>query len=200
MTTTPPTSSPSKTTGLPAAADPTPRRSHENTGESNFRSDVASPDLSNPSRSQTGQRNGKLTAVQDGEPNEQMATPATLHAGANEEFMDDSDLGMFVDPKEPLEDFDWEEFEGRYRISMAKHAQIEDDLAKEFHDLVELSSVWSQAGTSHEDDRAIKRCIWSLKTRISYVRGSEQQLEEKNQHYKKVVLAFQNALALLASD
>jgi len=88
--------------------------------------------------------------------------------------------------------FDWEEFEKNCLDEITAATVVEDDLLTEFHDLANAFSVWAQAASEHDNERAAKR----LKTRERYVQLSEQSLADKKQHYVKVVKAFEDALEL----
>ncbi|KAI9714190.1 MAG: hypothetical protein M1812_006411 [Candelaria pacifica] len=96
-------------------------------------------------------------------------------------------------PKSPLENLDWEDLEERFRNAMASKEREEWAIHEDFNRQMALYMIWSQEGQAHESDRAIKR----LKTRMSYVQGSEERLRQRTDHYQNVVKAFESALALL---
>ncbi|KAA6415890.1 MAG: hypothetical protein FRX48_00609 [Lasallia pustulata] len=99
-----------------------------------------------------------------------------------------------IDLKDRIDDFDWDELEMRFQGKMAECKHVEEEIYKEFNNLLEVFNAWASAVSIHENDRASKR----LKTRMSYVQGAESGLEDKRQHYVKVVKAFESALALLS--
>ncbi|RMZ90652.1 hypothetical protein DV736_g2100, partial [Chaetothyriales sp. CBS 134916] len=78
------------------------------------------------------------------------------------------------DRTEPLDDMDWDDLEMQYRQ--------------------EQFLLWMQVSREKETERAIKR----LKTRVAFVQNSERQLVQKQDHFKKVLEAFQTAMSLLA--
>ncbi|KAK3902751.1 hypothetical protein C8A05DRAFT_43877 [Staphylotrichum tortipilum] len=93
-----------------------------------------------------------------------------------------------------LPPFDWEEFEARYQEAFADADRHEQELLKEFEDLVKFFNVWASAASVHDSERGVKR----LQTRERYVKIAEQSLSQKKKHLTEVVRAFQSALALLS--
>ncbi|RMZ76152.1 hypothetical protein DV738_g5126, partial [Chaetothyriales sp. CBS 135597] len=75
------------------------------------------------------------------------------------------------DRTEPLQDMDWDELEMQYRQ--------------------EQFLLWMQVSREKESERAIKR----LKTRVAFVQNSERQLLQKQDHFQKVLEAFQAAMS-----
>ncbi|KAK2741031.1 hypothetical protein FQN57_005767 [Myotisia sp. PD_48] len=97
-----------------------------------------------------------------------------------------------------LQSYSWEELQQCFVEEMDERSKSENLLQKESADLLEVSPTgvfitWSQTTVFHDEDRAYKR----FKTRMDYVRKSEETLEEKKKHYSSVIKAFENALALL---
>ncbi|KAG7292439.1 hypothetical protein NEMBOFW57_002474 [Staphylotrichum longicolle] len=93
-----------------------------------------------------------------------------------------------------LAPFDWDEFEARYEEAFADADRQEQELLKEFEDLVKFFNVWASAASVHDTERGVKR----LQTRERYVKIAEQSLSQKKKH--QVVRAFQSALALLSQS
>ncbi|KAL8777043.1 MAG: hypothetical protein Q9213_008031 [Squamulea squamosa] len=98
-----------------------------------------------------------------------------------------------IDPKELLEPFGWDDLEERFVQKMDECQKQEEEIEKEFREWCHVFQAWASTTREHEEDRLHKR----LKTRMAWVRNSENTLEEKRQHYIKVVQAFESALALL---
>ncbi|KAK4101629.1 hypothetical protein N658DRAFT_425204 [Parathielavia hyrcaniae] len=95
-----------------------------------------------------------------------------------------------------LAPFDWDEFEARYEEALADADRQEQELLKEFEDLVKFFNVWASAASVHDTERGVKR----LQTRERYVKIAEQSLSQKKKHLSEVVRAFQSALALLSQS
>ncbi|KAI1267639.1 hypothetical protein F5Y18DRAFT_378338 [Xylariaceae sp. FL1019] len=95
-----------------------------------------------------------------------------------------------------LADFDWENFEARYREALEEADANERQMLEKFEHLVKYFNVWASAASSHDNERAVKR----LQTRQRYVRLEERSLQQKKQHLTEVVNAFQSALALLSTS
>ncbi|KAL2127213.1 hypothetical protein VTI74DRAFT_11083 [Chaetomium olivicolor] len=95
-----------------------------------------------------------------------------------------------------LAPFDWDEFEARYEEALADADRQEQELLKEFEDLVKFFNVWASAASVHDTERGVKR----LQTRERYVKIAEQSLLQKKKHLTEVVRAFQSALALLSQS
>lgn len=97
-----------------------------------------------------------------------------------------------------LAPFDWDEFEAHYEEAFADADRQEQELLKEFEDLVKVSSnvrlgmaargpqltvlqffnVWASAASVHDSERGVKR----LQTRERYVKIAEQSLSQKKKH------------------
>lgn len=77
-----------------------------------------------------------------------------------------------------LPPFDWEEFEARYEEAFADADRQEQELLKEFEDLVKFFNVWASAASVHDTERGAKR----LQTRERYVKIAEQSLSQKKKH------------------
>ncbi|KAK7533687.1 hypothetical protein IWX49DRAFT_311377 [Phyllosticta citricarpa] len=149
----------------------TPRkRSHDVTEESGPRIQTSSPS------SQGTQRGIRTT------------TPAPAGQQEQEQIDDDE-----FDPDEPLPGLDWDELEARYHQAMDERNNEERKLLNDFTDLVKYFKVWSSTTTHYETDRSFAR----LKTRMAYTQHTEEEGEQKRQHYQKVVQALQSALDLL---
>lgn len=69
-------------------------------------------------------------------------------------------------------------------------------LTEEWESLMTYFRLWAQSGHLHETDRTYSR----LCTRTSYVKHSEDTLEQKRNHYISVVKAFESALNLLKAN
>ncbi|KAL2021445.1 hypothetical protein VTK56DRAFT_7198 [Thermocarpiscus australiensis] len=95
-----------------------------------------------------------------------------------------------------LAPFDWDEFEARYEAALAEANLHEQELLKEFENLVRFFNVWASAASVHDTERGVKR----LQTRERYVKIAEQSLAQKKKHLTEVVRAFQSALALLSQS
>jgi len=77
-----------------------------------------------------------------------------------------------------LPPFDWEDFEARYEEAFADADRQEQELLKEFEDLVKFFNVWASAASVHDTERGVKR----LQTRERYVKIAEQSLSQKKKH------------------
>ncbi|KAK4237044.1 hypothetical protein C8A03DRAFT_35039 [Achaetomium macrosporum] len=95
-----------------------------------------------------------------------------------------------------LAPFDWDEFEARYEEALADANRNEQELLKEFEELVKFFNVWASAASVRDTERGVKR----LQTRERYVKIAEQSLSQKKKHLTEVVRAFQSALALLSQS
>nr|OQO31162.1 hypothetical protein B0A51_01893 [Rachicladosporium sp. CCFEE 5018] len=104
-----------------------------------------------------------------------------------------SDTAAIDDPAEPIKDFDWGDLYARYGKCMDKLTHEENQIWADFNNLSNMFNAWVAASEQHELERGSKR----LKTQTTLVRHHEGLLEEKRQHYIKVVEAFQSALKLL---
>lgn len=98
-----------------------------------------------------------------------------------------------ADPMEGLSPKDWEELEVRYGRDMEVAIQHEQSIIDEIEWVMQMMKESTIASSKKESERAQKR----LHTRIAFVQQSEETLAEKRRHYKGVVDAFQNAMALL---
>ncbi|KAG0651393.1 hypothetical protein D0Z07_1997 [Hyphodiscus hymeniophilus] len=109
---------------------------------------------------------------------------------------EDRETGTDVtEPESSIEmsDWDWHAFQLRYRDAIAHANEEEVKLLEEFEKYFEVFRIWSLATSQRDGVRAWKR----LKTRQRYVELAEDKLEERKEHYERVVLAFKNALELL---
>ncbi|KAH8813161.1 hypothetical protein F5884DRAFT_751455 [Xylogone sp. PMI_703] len=97
------------------------------------------------------------------------------------------------DTAEELSQFDWREFETRYTAALKEADDVENKLVEQFDNLGQAFSIWVQASSQYESDRALKR----LKTRTRFVQLQEETLEQKKAHFNEVVHAFQKAMELL---
>jgi hypothetical protein len=94
--------------------------------------------------------------------------------------------------------FDWDEFEARFEEALTKANGDEQDLLKEFENLVKYFNVWASAASVHDAERGVKRFVppvfyqlrmaadhaCSLQTRERYVKIAEQSLSQKKKHRK----------------
>lgn len=94
--------------------------------------------------------------------------------------------------------FDWEDLEARFDKALVDANEKEQDLMDEFEKLVKYFNVWASAASSHDNERASKRCgtprcvSWSLgqlwltcsrlQTRTHFVKLKETDLASKRQH------------------
>ncbi|QSZ37512.1 hypothetical protein DSL72_008610 [Monilinia vaccinii-corymbosi] len=96
--------------------------------------------------------------------------------------------------KRDLGPMDWSNFEQRYATAIEELNDKEDHLLLEFQNLSEAFQIWADSSAERDNGRAWKR----LRTRERYVQIKENTLEEKKQHYLKVVQAFKQAIELFA--
>ncbi|KAA8574868.1 hypothetical protein EYC84_004111 [Monilinia fructicola] len=97
-------------------------------------------------------------------------------------------------PKRDLGPMNWSDFEERYEAAIAQLSDKEDQLVHDFQNLTEAFQIWADSSSERDNQRALKR----LRTRERYVQIHERTLEEKKQHYLKVVQAFKQALELFS--
>lgn len=126
----------------------------------------------------------------------QVKTPELRHS---KETLNGHKEGVERSPSTPghLAPFDWDEFEARYEEALAEADRNEQDLLREFEDLVKVSrlrkmawgrgvlltasqffNVWASAASVHDTERGVKR----LQTRERYVKIAEQSLSQKKRH------------------
>jgi len=98
-----------------------------------------------------------------------------------------------MDPSVRLEEYDWAELEEQFTRRMEDFKAVEDGIWEEWKGWGELFGAWASTISEHDEQRASKR----LRTRIAFTQGKEENLEQKRQHYIKVVQAFEAALALM---
>lgn len=100
------------------------------------------------------------------------------------------------DHKAQFEPYDWDGLEGRYleeiEPAITNEQEIQMNVAKRYRHML----LWMQTSSDREAQRAIKR----LRTRIAFVQTSEEKLAQKEQHYGKVLKAFQSTMALLGGS
>ncbi|KAG9188670.1 hypothetical protein G6011_07375 [Alternaria panax] len=111
---------------------------------------------------------------------------------ASKEQAEDEDS----DPAQSIDDFDWDDLHLRYHKAMEGCQNEESELMQEWESLMAYFRVWANSGHDHETDRTYLR----LRTRMTYVQNSEQELEKKRNHYISVVKAFESALNLLKAN
>ncbi|KXT15939.1 hypothetical protein AC579_1451 [Pseudocercospora musae] len=112
------------------------------------------------------------------------------------ESLDDSEFSDSAGeslPEVALPGFDWNNLQQRYRDRMDELNREENKVLEDFNRLIGYFSIWADVGSGQELHRSSKR----LRTQLVYVQHEEEHLEEKRQHYVKVVDAFKSALALL---
>ncbi|KYG43456.1 hypothetical protein M433DRAFT_156728 [Acidomyces richmondensis BFW] len=122
-------------------------------------------------------------------------TPRTTDTTAGDDdslSCDESDLG---EPNEPMEDFDWMHLEQRFHEKVKEFNNKEQAILSEFNRLCSYFNAWANTSHVFEVDRGFKR----LKTQMAFVRHEEDELEQKRNHYIKVVEAFKSALQLLGN-
>ncbi|KAL8732620.1 MAG: hypothetical protein Q9166_002595 [cf. Caloplaca sp. 2 TL-2023] len=98
-----------------------------------------------------------------------------------------------INPKDPLEPFAWDDLEQRFVQKIEECQRQEVEIQKDFREWCHVFQAWASTAREYEEERLHKR----LKTRMAWVQHAETTLEEKRQHYIKVVQAFESALALL---
>ncbi|KAL8708316.1 MAG: hypothetical protein Q9220_006791 [cf. Caloplaca sp. 1 TL-2023] len=122
----------------------------------------------------------------NGDPNHQTSSsPSAVTAAAETDV---------IDPKATLEPYQWDELEERFVRKMEECGKREEEIEMEFREWCLVFQAWASTTREHEEERLHKR----LRTRMAWVQNSENTLEEKRQHYIKVVQAFESALALLS--
>ncbi|KAL2256657.1 hypothetical protein VTK26DRAFT_1346 [Humicola hyalothermophila] len=141
-----------------------------------------------------------MAAAQATQPNSQGSRTQlrTPEPRQSKELMNGQKEAAERSPSTPghLAPFDWDEFEARYEEALADADRNEQELLKEFEELVKFFNVWASAASVHDTERGIKR----LQTRERYVKIAEQSLSQKKKHLTEVVRAFQSALALLSQS
>ncbi|KAK5677921.1 hypothetical protein LTS10_009804 [Elasticomyces elasticus] len=105
----------------------------------------------------------------------------------------EEDDPMTEEPDVKIVDFNWTDLEERYHKRMGELSATEDEIYAEFNDLCNFFGVWASTSQTHEVSRSYKR----LKTQMTLVQHHEEGLEQKRNHYIKVVEAFKSALSLL---
>jgi hypothetical protein len=65
-----------------------------------------------------------------------------------------------------LAPFDWDEFEARFEEALAKADNDEQELLKEFENLVKYFNVWASAASVHDTERGVKRLVFLAPTHI----------------------------------
>lgn len=98
-----------------------------------------------------------------------------------------------MDPQVRLEEYNWAELEEQFQKRMEAFKAVEQGIWEEWKGWGELFGAWASTISVHDEERASKR----LRTRIAFTQASEESLEQKRQHYIKVVQAFEAALALM---
>ncbi|GAB1311063.1 Extracellular mutant protein 11 C-terminal domain-containing protein [Madurella fahalii] len=141
-----------------------------------------------------------VTAVQSTQPRPQgsRAQVKTPEPRPSKERMNGQKEVAERSPSTPghLAPFDWDDFEARYEEALAEADGHEQELLREFEELVKFFNVWASAASAHDTERGVKR----LQTRERYVKIAEQSLAQKKKHLTEVVRAFQSALALLSQS
>ncbi|RMZ81169.1 hypothetical protein DV737_g2630, partial [Chaetothyriales sp. CBS 132003] len=115
------------------------------------------------------------------------------------------------DRTDPLDDMDWDGLEMQYQQEVGRideeEIRLMESIEARFQACCPLNAavlqqltqwqqflLWMQVSRKKESERAIKR----LKTRAAFVQNSERQLLQKQDHFQKVLEAFQTAMSLLA--
>ncbi|TKA21919.1 hypothetical protein B0A50_08567 [Salinomyces thailandicus] len=99
------------------------------------------------------------------------------------------------DPNDNIADFEWGDLERRYHKKMTDLDTNEHKIMGDFNALCSFFAVWAETSRTHEVDRSFKR----LKTQTAFVQHQEHELQQKRDHYVKVVDAFRSALQLLGN-
>ncbi|ETN37100.1 uncharacterized protein HMPREF1541_08090 [Cyphellophora europaea CBS 101466] len=99
------------------------------------------------------------------------------------------------DPSADLGKLDWDELEERFAREIDPIIKEEDKVRAELGARLQQFLLWMQVSGEQEGERAIKR----LRTRTAFVQHSETKLDEKQEHYRKVVEAFEKAMQLLSA-
>ncbi|OAG09059.1 uncharacterized protein CC84DRAFT_1215502 [Paraphaeosphaeria sporulosa] len=123
---------------------------------------------------------------------QQVPEAEDLEPGEDEEYDSEDD----ADPADEMAHFNWEGLHERYHDTINTASAQEQELLREFSELVNYFNIWANAGANQESDRTFHR----LRTRMTYVQNSEQKLENTRQHYIGVVQAFESALNLLRNS
>ncbi|KIW07957.1 uncharacterized protein PV09_01858 [Verruconis gallopava] len=129
---------------------------------------------------------------EDGRFSKQLITVGIVEALEDKEAVQESD-DVEDAPDLPLGHFDWNDVETRFQEMLQERNVEELQLWREFHELTSFFQIWASSSQTHETERATKR----LATRMLHVQNSEELVEQKRQHYIKVVEAFKSALELL---
>ncbi|EKV04113.1 hypothetical protein PDIG_82220 [Penicillium digitatum PHI26] len=56
-----------------------------------------------------------------------------------------------------LQDYNWEQLQGKYTDAMEEHGRVEEKLRVETAKLLEVFMAWSQTTVSQDENRALKR-------------------------------------------
>ncbi|KAF7189372.1 hypothetical protein HII31_09350 [Pseudocercospora fuligena] len=162
----------------------------------------SAPSQKAPPSNQGAQKSKSKTAKKKkAEPKKQVEEdasdePEEAENDDDDESQDESELSDSAGealPEVSLPGFDWHDLQQRYRVKMDELNREENEILKDFNQLIGYFSIWADVGSGQELHRSSKR----LRTQLVYVQHEEEQLEEKRQHYIKVVDAFKSALALL---
>ncbi|CZS95337.1 uncharacterized protein RCO7_05769 [Rhynchosporium graminicola] len=89
-----------------------------------------------------------------------------------------------------LADFDWSDWEQRYTSNLKNLFAEELEIIEEFDAYATSFSAWAKAGAQRDNARM-------LRTRKEFTHLAESALEDKANHYKGVVDAFQAAMNML---
>lgn len=92
-----------------------------------------------------------------------------------------------------LAQFDWVKLEEEFEAAMHEADRKEEDVAKQFKELMEYFAIWSSVSLDADKERGFKR----FKTREAHIKNSEAQFQKKKEHFDKVVSAFKSAMELL---
>ncbi|KAK4097203.1 hypothetical protein N658DRAFT_392421, partial [Parathielavia hyrcaniae] len=74
--------------------------------------------------------------------------------------------------------FDWKGFEAHYEKAFVDADHQQQELLKEFEELVKFFSVWASAASVLDTERGGKR----LRTRERYVKIADQSLSQRKKH------------------
>ncbi|KAF2400203.1 hypothetical protein EJ06DRAFT_530189 [Trichodelitschia bisporula] len=97
------------------------------------------------------------------------------------------------DPRAPISAYDWEDVQQRVENDLKKRLQEQENVNKELEELMAYYMLWMKTISEHETERTHKR----IRTRMHHIQSSEKALEQKREHYTRVINAFESALQLV---
>ena len=142
------------------------------------------PPSQKPPRSGQGPVNMQSSQLKTDKATDGSSTEQSKDPNPNDSIKDDgevSDSSMLSDPRDRIEDFDWDDLQHRYHDKIDQLNATEGSIMNEFNNLcdvcmcdsrlstlltsVQYFSIWTQAGSNREVDRTFKRyAILRLRT------------------------------------